>query len=36
MPEEAEQRAGRKAAKATRLAAAATSRRMRPLPWRIS
>ena len=36
MAEEAEQRAGRKAAKATRLAAAPTSRRLRPSPWRIS
>jgi hypothetical protein len=36
MAKEAEQRAGGKAAKATRLAAAATSRRMRPSAWRIS
>jgi hypothetical protein len=36
MAEEADQRAGRQAAKATRLAAAATSRRLAPLPWRIS
>ena len=36
MAEEADQQAGRKAAKATRLAAAATWRRLPPLPWLIS
>jgi hypothetical protein len=34
--EEADQRARRQAAKATRLAIAATSRRLPPLSWRIS